>query len=123
MKHMLLCVILIGILSVACTANRSDQAAINSPTITPTPTLRTWPSNPTDDLMDNQALRVAWKQFEALQNYRLAMPTDRNLSSEALRRLGWDGPQQGISYMPWWGARGYRGFSNKDFLVAIVVDP
>jgi hypothetical protein len=73
--------------------------------------------------MDNEALRVAWKQFEASQNYRLAMPTDRNLSPEALRRLGWDGPQQGISYMPWWGARGYRGFSNKDFLVAIVVDP
>jgi len=25
--------------------------------------------------------------------------------------------------MTWWGVRGYRGFANKDFLVAIVVDP
>ena len=110
-------------MSLSCGAKRPNPDTANKPTATPTATPGlAWSSNPTDST-DNEALKVAWKKFESSQKYRLAKPSDRNLTSAALARINSNGPHQGIPSISWWGVRGYRGFPNKDFLVAIVVDP
>ena len=88
-----------------------------TPTPTPTPAV-SWSEDPTDSVIDNEALKLAWKKFLKSQKYRLAKPSDRNLTPAALARTLSNSP-----YLIWWGASGYRGFAGKDFLVAIVVDP
>jgi hypothetical protein len=72
---------------------------------------------------DNEALRRAWRSFESSQKYRLAQPSDRKLSPAAVSRVNSNNPNQIVPFLTWWGAHGYRGSNNKDFLVAIVVDP
>jgi hypothetical protein len=105
--------------SVCCKTQKPSSAEAQKVAATPTPTLAvSWSEDPTDSVIDNEALRLAWKRFEKSQKYRLAKPSDRNLTPAALARTNSNNPS-----LTWWGTRGYRGFVGKDFLVAIVVDP
>jgi len=69
----------------------------------------------------NSEVKRAWTDFEGSQKYRLAQPSDRQLTPNATARVESNHPNQNIPFLNWWGARGYEG--KRDFLVAIVVDP
>ena len=114
----------VALVFVSCRTQKptSTEAHIAAPS--PTPSLAvTWSEDPTDEVMDNEALRRAWKTFEKSQKYRLAKPSDRNLTPAALARTNSNNPRQAVPSLIWWGTRGYRGFVGMEFLVAIVVDP
>ena len=110
----------VALVSVSCRTQKPSPAAAHHVAATPTPTPAiSWSEDPTDSTY-NEALRRAWKRFEKSQKYRLAKPSDRNLTPAALARTLSNNPQQAAPSLIWWGTRGYQG---KDFLVAIVVDP
>jgi hypothetical protein len=107
--------------SVSCKTQKPPLAEAHPVASSPTPRLAgSWSEDPTDSVIDNEALRLAWKRFEKSQKYRLAKPSDPNLTAAALARTN---SNQATPSLIWWGTRGYRGFIGKDFLVAIVVDP
>jgi len=112
----------VALVSISCKTQKPTSAEAQTLVASPTPRLVvSWSDDPTDSLIDNEALRLAWKRFEKSQKYRLAKPSDRNLTPAAVTRTSSNDPA-GPSLI-WWGTRGYRGFVGKDFLVAIVVDP
>ena len=114
----------VTLVSVSCKAQRPTAAKVPTVAASATSALAvSWSEDPTDSVIDNQALRLAWKRFEKSQKYRLARPSDRNLTQAALARTNSNNPHQAAPSLIWWGTRGYRGFVGKDFLVAIVVDP
>jgi|SRR6185503_4298452 len=113
----------VALVSVSCRTQKPSSVEAHQVAATPTPTPAvSWPEDPTDET-DNKALRLAWKRFEKSQKYRLAKPSDRNLTPAALARTTSNNPHQAAPSLIWWGTRGYQGFVGKDFLVAIVVDP
>ena len=117
----------VSALLLGCSTRQPDS--VHTSAVTPTPTsarddtIRSWPSAPYEYMSDNEPLTLAWKNFERSQNYRLAQPSDRNLTPAAAARVKSNAPHQIIPVINWWGARGYRGANTKDFLIAIVVDP
>lgn len=112
------------IICVACgyQSNTVQTSPPPAPIATIDNTVTSWPSDPTVE-SDNEALQRAWKKFERSQNYRLAQYTDRQLTPAAAARVKSNNPNQIKPSLIWWGARGYRGVANQDFLVGIVVDP
>jgi len=109
----------VAFVSASCGTQKPSSAEAHKVAATPSPRLAvSWSEDPTDSVIGNEALRLAWKRFEKSQKYRLAKPSDRNLTPAALARTSSNNP-----HLTWWGTRGYRGFVGKDFLVAIVVDP
>ena len=114
----------VALVSVSCNTQKPTSARAHPVATTPTSTPAvSWSEDPTDSVIHNKALRLAWKRFEKSQKYRLAKPSDRNLTPAALARTISNNPQQAAPSLIWWGTRGYQGFIDKDFLVAIVVDP
>lgn len=114
----------VALVFVSCKTQNPTLAEGHTPTASPTRTSAvSWSEDPTDSVIDNQALRTAWRRFEKSQEYRLAKPSDRNLTPAALARTHLTNPNHAAPSMIWWGTSGYRGFVGKDFLVAIVVDP
>jgi hypothetical protein len=114
------------VISLSCRPTQPDAVRTSAPIPTPVPTAETnisWPSDPTDYVTDNEPLKLAWRNFERLQKYRLAQPSDRNLTPAAAARVKSNNPNQIKPFLTWWGAHGYRGSDTKDFLIAIVVDP
>lgn len=85
--------------------------------------VREWPHAPDEYMLDNEPLKRAWQNFERSQKYRLAQPSDRNLTPAAAARVASNNPNQIIPVLSWWGARGYRGANTSDFIIAILVDP
>ena len=80
-----------------------------------------WSSSDLETWLDNnKELKRAWKHFERSQPYRLAQPSDRNLTAAAAGRVSTNNERQIVPFLTWWGAEGYEG---REFLVAIVVDP
>jgi hypothetical protein len=112
-------------LSLGCSSRSNVARTVPPPTPAPTPdeTVRSWPSAPNEYMSDNQPLKLAWNNFERSQNYRLAQPSDRNLTPAAEARVRSNSPHQIVPVINWWGARGYRGANTNDFLIAIMVDP
>ena len=111
----------VALVSSSCKAQKPRLAEAPKAAATPTPEQAVfWSEDPTASVTDNEALRLAWKRFEKSQKYRLAKPSDRNLTAAAIARTKSD---PATPSQLWWGTRGYRGFAGKDFLVAIVVDP
>lgn len=109
----------VALVSASCKTQKPSSAEAPKAAATPTPEQAvSWSEDPTASVIDNEALRLAWKRFEKSQKYRLAKPSDRNLTAAALARTNHTDPS-----VVWWGTRGYRGFAGKDFLVAIVTDP
>lgn len=100
----------------ARTEQQPTPAAIASPS-----TAERWAADLADFLDHNPDVKRAWADFERSQKYRMAQPSDRNLSPQAQARVDSNNPNQIIPYLNWWGARGYEG--KTDFLVVIVVDP
>ena len=110
------------LLCVSCV--KKEQLRTSQPSPVTSPTQQTnvlWSADPTE-FTNNHALKQAWRTFEASHQYRLAQSSDRNLSPAARERVNSNSVNQIIPSLIWWGARGYRGATNKDFLVAIVVD-
>ena len=111
-------------ISLACSTHsdavRTTAPAMPSPTADET--VRAWPNAP-DEYLSNEGLKRAWQNFEGTQQYRLAQPSDRNLTPAAAERVKTNSPHQIVPVINWWGARGYRGANTNDFLIAIVVDP
>src|SRR4030095_1759876 len=95
-----------------------DQAS-PSAAASPSPSDR-WAADLADFLDHNPDVKRAWTDFERSHKYRMAQPSDRNLSPRAQAQVD-SNTNQIIPYLNWWGARGYRG--KTDFLVVIVVDP
>lgn len=110
---------------VACGARSDAVRALPSPTPAPTydETVRTWPYAPDEYMENNEPLKRAWQNFERSQKYRLAQPSDRNLTNAAVSCVAANNPHQIVPILNWWGARGYRGANTNDFIIAIVVDP
>lgn len=82
----------------------------------------TWSTSDFENQMDDdKELKRVWKKFEQSQKYRLAQPSDRNLTAEAAERVRTNSEGQIVPFLKWWGAEGYRG--KQDFLVVILVDP
>ena len=114
----------VALVSVSCNTQKPTSPEAPIAAASPTPRLdESWTEDPTDAVINNEALQRAWKRFEKSQKYRLAKPSDRNLTSAALARVNSNNPHQAVPSLIWWGTRGYRGFVGKDFLVALVVDP
>jgi hypothetical protein len=114
------------VISLSCARRQPDAVRTSAPTPTLVSTAETnisWPSDPTDYVTDNEPLKLAWRNFERSQKYRLAQPSDRNLTPAAAARVKSNNPNQIKPFLTWWGAYGYRGSDTKDFLIAIVVDP
>ncbi|HEU4870715.1 MAG TPA: hypothetical protein VFT08_07700 [Pyrinomonadaceae bacterium] len=81
----------------------------------------TWSSSDLETWLDNyKELKRAWVRFQRSQPYRLAQPSDRNLTAAAASRVETNSERQIVPYLMWWGAEGYEG---REFLAAIVVDP
>lgn len=118
-----LCVIIMIAFSLGCGSGSNAARTAPSPTPSPIPdeTVRAWPSAPYEYMSDNEPLKLAWKNFERSQNYRLAQPSERNLTPNAAARVKSNSPHQIVPVINWWGAHGYRG--EKDFLIAIMIDP
>jgi hypothetical protein len=114
------------VISLSCDTKQPDRVPTNGTTPTPASTPEAqilWPSDPTEEVTDNKPLKLAWKNIERSQKYRLALRSDRNLIPAAAARVKSNNPNQIRPFLTWWGARGYRGSDTKDFLIAIVVDP
>lgn len=109
----------------ACSSRSTAVRALRSPAPAPTydETVRAWPYAPDEYMENNVPLKHAWQGFERNQKYRLAQPSDRNLTPAAATRVAANNPHQIVPILNWWGARGYRGGNTNDFAVAIVVDP
>ncbi len=115
-------------MSVSCLVK--EQAIVPTSEPSPSPTSQSqqanisWPSDPTESSMaSNDELKRAWAKFERSQQYRLAQPSDRRLSPEAVARVNSNNPNQVIPSLIWWGVRGLTKSDGTDVLVAIVVDP
>jgi hypothetical protein len=110
--------------SLGCGSRSDVVRALPSPTPLPTTNepATTWPNAP-DEYLSNEGLKRAWQNFERNQKYRLARPSDRNLTPAAAARVQSNNPHQIVPILNWWGARGYRGANTNDFVIAIVVDP
>ena len=114
----------VALVSVSCKTQKPSSAEAPIAAASPSPRVdESWTEDPTDAVINNEALQRAWKRFEKSQKYRLAKPSDRNLTQAAVARANSNNPHQAVPSLIWWGTRGYRGFAGKDFLVAIVVDP
>src|SRR5258705_6632369 len=110
------------VMFVSCVNKEQVRTSQPSPVTLPSQqTNVSWSTDPTG-FTDNDALKHAWRNFEASHKYRLAQSSDQNLSPAARERVNSNSVNQIIPSLIWWGARGYRGAANKDFLVAIVVD-
>jgi hypothetical protein len=112
------------VFSVSCRSNtRPLEKVAELPTPTPSPWIRvTWSSSDLiEQLGDNKDLKRAWEKFERSQKYRLAQPSDRKLTPEAMARVKKNNENQIIPYLTWWNVHGYREAGN--LLIAIVVDP
>jgi len=128
MKTILLLVSAVTLVAISfgCGSRADVARALPSPSPTPRDeTVRAWPNAPYEYMSDNEPLRRAWDQFERTQKYRLAQPTDRNLTPAAATRVSANNPNQIVPILNWWGARGYRAANDHkvDFIIAIVVDP
>jgi hypothetical protein len=117
----------VSALLLGCTTRQPASVHMSAVTVTPTParddTVRAWPHAPDEYMSDNEPLKRAWQNFERNQKYRLAQPSDRNLTPAASSRVASNNPNQIIPILNWWGAGGYRGANTNDFVIAIVVDP
>ncbi len=117
--------IVFGALLLGCAPRQPDATQISAQSPTPAPTfdetIRAWPNAPYEYMSDNEPLKRAWQNFERSGKYRLAQPSDRNLTPAAAARVKSNAAHQIIPVINWWGASGYRGAN--EFLVAIVVDP
>jgi len=110
------------LLFVSCVKKEQVRTSQPSPVTSPSQQANvTWSADPTE-FTDNDALKHAWRNFEASHQYRLAQSSDRNVTPAARERVNSNNVNQVIPSLIWWGASGYRGTPNKDFLVAIVVD-
>lgn len=114
------------VFSVSCRSNTPtavNVAELPTPIPETSPWIRvTWSSSDLiEQLEDNKDLKRAWENFERSQKYRLAQPSDRKLTPEAMARVKKNSENQIIPFLVWWGASGYVGAP--EFLVAIVVDP
>jgi hypothetical protein len=110
------------LLFASCVTKEQVRTNQQSPVTAPSQqTNVSWSADPTE-FTDNDALKQAWRNFEASHQYRLAQSSHRNLSPAARERVNSNSVNQIIPSLIWWGAKGYRGTANKDFLVAIVVD-
>jgi hypothetical protein len=126
-----LSIVCLGVTLSATLAACSDKAptsdrtvAANSPVQTGTPEGVTWPANPfAPGWLKNEELKRAWDRFESSQPYRLALPSDRQLSPAAETRVKGNGENQVIPFIAWWGITGLEKSGDKDVLIAIVVDP
>ena len=115
-------IVAVLLLFVSCAKKEQVRTSQPSPVTSPSQeTNVTWSADPTE-FTDNKALKQAWRNFAASHHYRLAQSSDRNLSPAARERVKSNSVNQIIPSLIWWGARGYKGAANKDFLVAIVVD-
>jgi len=114
----------VALASLSCKTQKHRSAETHIAAASPSPRVdESWTDDPTDGVINNEALQRAWKRFEKSQKYRLAKPSDRHLTPAAVARANSNNPHQAVPSLIWWGTRGYRGFVGKDFLVAIVVDP
>lgn len=105
----------------SCHSNEPVRRVQSVPSPSPSPSV-TWSSTSLTELLSDQKdIKRAWTDFERSQKYRLAQPSDRNLTRAAAERVMSNNPQQILPYLTWWGAEGYKG--RTDFLIAIVVDP
>jgi hypothetical protein len=126
MKRSLLALTVVASLTtlLACraTTERLQTPIPPSPALAASPsTAERWAADLTDFLEHNPEVKRAWTDFERSQKYRMAKPSDRNLTQQAQARVDRSRPNQIIPFLNWWGARGYEG--KTDFLVVIVVDP
>jgi hypothetical protein len=110
------------VFSLACGSHSDTVRGIPSPTpVTIVDEgVRAWAP---DEYLSNEGLKRAWQHFEQSQKYRLAQPSDLNLTRTAAARIASNKPLQYMPILNWWGARGYRGAHTNDFVIAIVVDP
>jgi hypothetical protein len=115
--------ILVGLLSLSLSCHSNERPAEPKVSVAAPEhvTTLTWSSSDLDEqLKGNKPLYRAWKDFERTQKYRLAQPSDRKLSPDALAQVKLN-QNQILPYLTWWGAEGYKG--STDFLIVIVVDP
>jgi hypothetical protein len=123
MRSSILLAIIAGALtvSISCgTDNRASRVQQPSAVASPSPEAQ-WSADLAQFLEHNPEVKRAWTEFERAQKYRLAQPSDRNLTAAAAARVESNQPNQIIPFLNWWGARGYEG--KTDFLAVIVVDP
>ena len=127
MERLLQCVIVACAVLVVTSCRREETAPVQPVNSTPVPTPSyespvTWSTSDFEERLDqDKGMKRAWKKFEQSQKYRLAQPTDRNLTREAAERVRTNSENQIIPFLGWWGAEGYEGKPN--FVVAILVDP
>jgi hypothetical protein len=107
------------VFSLACGSRSDTVRAVPWPTPVTTvdETVRAWPYAP-DEYLSNEGLKRAWQHFEQSQKYRLAQPSDRNLTPTAAARVASNNPHQIVPILNWWGARGYRGANTNDFVIS-----
>ena len=117
--------IVFAALLLGCGSRHPDATQISTQSPTPAQTfdetIRAWPNAPFEYMSENEPLKRVWQNFERSEKYRLAQPSDRNLTPAAAARVKSNAAHQIIPVINWWGASGYRGAN--EFLVAIVVDP
>ena len=119
------------LVSVACLAKEQAVVPQNAPGPIPLSQSQraeiSWPSDPTNAMSfvaeRDEGLKRAWINFERSQQYRLAQPSDRQLTPAARARVNSNNPNQIVPFLTWWGVQGLTSSDGKDVLVAIVVDP
>jgi hypothetical protein len=124
--RLLQCVIVACAVLVVTSCRREETAPAQpvnrNPAVAPYKSPVTWSTSEFENRMsDDKELKRAWKKFEQSQKYRLAQPSDRNLTPEAAVRVRTNSEGQIVPFLSWWGAEGYQG--KQDFIVAILVDP
>jgi hypothetical protein len=79
--------IVFGALLLGCGRRQPDATQISARSRTPAPTfdetIRAWPNAPYEYMSNNEPLKRAWLNFERTEKYRLAQPSDRNLTPPA----------------------------------------
>jgi hypothetical protein len=133
MRNILLNLIAAGVLvvSVACLAKEQAGMPVSEPSVTPSSNSQeseiSWPSDPIGSMRfimePDEGMKRAWVNFERSQQYRLARPSDRQLTPAARARVNSNSPNQVVPFLTWWGVRGLTSSEGKNVLVAIVVDP
>jgi len=121
----LITVCALGLL-VSCGTREQIRTTVSPPPVNSnaaaTESSATWSSAALDEfLKDRKEMKRAWTKFKRSEKYRLAQPSDRNLTPAAAARVRMNSPDQSPPFQWWWGAEGYDG--QADFVVAIVVDP
>lgn len=125
-SRLLLVIALVAAL-VACT--QKDRLTVQINASTPERRLNlgeivsAWPNAPDEYMSTDESMKRAWQDFERTQNYRLAQPSDRNLTPAAAARVKSNAPHMIVPVTNWWGATDYRGAKTTGLLAAIVVDP